>query len=87
MRLQLQRQQWEPGEWKTILTTGNLFDVLGVPLTIGAKWPERQTSDRGIILNYGVWQRCFGGRSDVKVKTIDLDFSPGSLIHSVAAKS
>src|SRR5919198_2612259 len=26
----------KPEEWKTILTTGNLFQVLGVPLALGA---------------------------------------------------
>src|SRR5919201_4499600 len=34
----------KPDEWRTILTTGNLFQVLGVPLQIGTIWPE--TVDR-----------------------------------------
>jgi hypothetical protein len=34
-----------PEEWRAILTTGNLFEVLGLPLAVGAPWP--QTFDRG----------------------------------------
>src|SRR5918995_4356451 len=30
----------KPEEWKTILTTANLFEVLGVPLALGAAWPQ-----------------------------------------------
>src|ERR1051325_4739614 len=62
----------KPEEWKTILTTGNLFEVLGVPLTIGSKWPMPQdlTRDYRVILSYNVWQRCFGGRRDIVGKSI-----------------
>jgi putative ABC transport system permease protein len=78
----------KPEEWKAILTTGNLFEVLGVPLTIGAKWPQPldRSRDYRVILSYGVWQRCFGGRRDIVGKTITLDHAAGYQIHGVAAK-
>jgi putative ABC transport system permease protein len=78
-----------PEEWKTILTTGNLFEVLGVPLALGEKWPQPRdrTHDYRVILTYGVWQRCFGGRRDILGKTITLDHAPGYVIHGVTAQS
>ena len=77
-----------PEEWKTILTTGNLFEVLGVPLALGEKWPQPhdRTRDYRVILTYGVWQRCFGGRPDIVGKTITLDHAPGYVIHGVTAQ-
>ena len=74
-------------EWKTMLTTGNLFDVLGAPLILGAHWPQLQdrSRDNSVILTYGVWQRCFGGRRDVIGRTVTLDHAPGYVIHGVTA--
>jgi hypothetical protein len=45
----------KPQEWKAILTTGNLFDVLGVPLNVGNKWPDQSDRERDyrVILTYG----------------------------------
>jgi predicted permease len=79
----------KPEEWVAILTTGNLFEVLGVPLAIGAPWPQPldRTRDYRVILSYGVWQRRFGGRRDIVGQTITLDHSPGYQIHGVAAKA
>ena len=67
----------KPEEWKAILTTGNLFEVLGVPLAIGAPWPQPldRTRDYRVILSYDVWQRRFGGRRDIVGQTISLDHS------------
>jgi putative ABC transport system permease protein len=41
----------KPEEWKAILTTGNLFEVLGVPLAVGAPWPPAvdRTRDYRVI--------------------------------------
>jgi predicted permease len=79
----------KPEEWKAILTTGNLFDVLGMPLAVGAPWPQAldRTRDYRVILSYAVWQRRFGGRHDVVGQTITLDHSPGYQIHGVAGKA
>lgn len=77
----------KPEEWRAILTTGNLMDVLGVPLALGGQWPEHSNRDRDyrVILTHAVWQRSFGGRPDVVGKTITLDHAPGYVIHGAAA--
>jgi predicted permease len=74
-----------PEEWKAILTTGNLFHVLGLPLALGSPWPADMDRNRGyrVILTYGVWQSTFAGR-DVTGQTITLDHAPGYVIHGVA---
>lgn len=76
-----------PEEWRAILTTGNLMDVLGVPLALGGQWPQHSNRDRDfrVILTHAVWQRSFGGSRDVVGKTITLDHAPGYVIHGVAA--
>jgi len=75
-----------PEEWRACLTTGNLFDVLGVPLAVGGQWPEFSNRDRDfrVILSYGVWKSSFGGRADVVGRKITLDHAPGYEIHGVA---
>lgn len=75
-----------PEEWRAVLTTGNLFEVLGTPLAAGGPWPEVANRERDyrVILTYGVWQSTFGGRSDVVGRSITLDHAPGYQIHGVA---
>jgi putative ABC transport system permease protein len=77
-----------PEEWKTILTTGNLFDVLGAPLALGGTWPQPldRTRDARVVLTYGVWQRRFGGRRDIIGKSITLDHMTGYIIQGVTAE-
>jgi putative ABC transport system permease protein len=79
----------KPEEWKAILTTGNLFEVLGVPLALGSSWPQPldRTRDYRIVLTHGVWQRRFGGRPDIVGTTITLDHSPGYRIDGVAPQA
>jgi putative ABC transport system permease protein len=74
-----------PEEWRAVLTTGNLFEVLGVPFAIGAKWPDIVDRERDyrVILTHGVWQRSFGGRRDVVGRKITLDHAAGYEIHGV----
>lgn len=74
-----------PEEWKAILTTGNLFEVLGVPLQVGAKWPEITDRQRDfhVLLTNGVWRRCFGGRPDILGSKITLDHAEGYVIDGV----
>lgn len=41
-----------PEEWGAVLTTGNLFEVLGVPFEAGGPWParvDRERDDRVIL--------------------------------------
>jgi predicted permease len=77
-----------PEEWKAILTTGNLFEVLGVPLALGSPWPQPldRTRDYRVVLTHGVWQRRFGGKCDIVGTTITLDHSPGYRIDGVVPK-
>jgi putative ABC transport system permease protein len=74
-----------PEGWRAVLTTGNLFEVLGVPFEVGGKWPEifDRQRDYRVFLTHGVWQRAFGGSRDVVGKTIPLDHAPGYVIHGV----
>jgi putative ABC transport system permease protein len=78
----------KPAEWRAILNTGNLFEVLGAPLEIGGKWPDitDRQRDYRVILSYGVWQSSFGGRRDVVGRKITLDHAAGYEIHGVARR-
>ena len=75
-----------PQEWKTVLITGNLFEVLGVPLAIGTKWPEAadRSRDNRLIISHGAWQRSFGGNRNVLGSKIVLDHAEGYRIDGVA---
>jgi MacB-like periplasmic core domain len=48
-----------PEEWRAILTTGNLFEVLGVALEQGRPWPAQADRERDfrVILSHAVWRR------------------------------
>jgi predicted permease len=75
-----------PEEWRAILTTGNLFEVLGVPLAQSRAWPvlaDRQRDFR-VILSHDVWNRAFGSRPDAVGRTISLDHAPGYEVMGVA---
>ena len=76
----------KPQEWKTVLITGTLFDVLGVPLAIGNKWPEAADRNRynRVILSHRVWQSSFAGARNVVGKSIVLDHAAGYYIDGVA---
>jgi putative ABC transport system permease protein len=78
----------KPQEWKTTLITGNLFDVLGVPLATGNKWPgiADRSRDNRVILSYGSWQSSFAGNRSVLGKKIVLDHAEGYRIDGVAQK-
>jgi putative ABC transport system permease protein len=76
----------KPVEWRTILTTGNLFEVLGIPLRIGTVWPatvDRERDDR-VVISYGAWQTSFGGQNSVIGKAVTLDHAPDYRIDGVA---
>lgn len=77
--------QGRPEEWKAILITGNLFEVLGVPYAAGGAWPGAADRDRDyrVILTHGVWQRAFGGAADTVGNKIALDHAAGYQIHGI----
>lgn len=68
-----------PEEWRALITTGNLFEVLGVPFEAGGPWPTRvdRERDNRVILTQGVWQRNFAKDRSIVGSTITLDHSPG----------
>lgn len=74
-----------PEEWRAILTTGNLFEVLGVPLQRGGAWPIEadKARDFRVILTDGVWRRAFAGQ-EVVGRKISLDHAPGYEITGIA---
>ena len=55
--------------------TSTLFKVLGIRPVVGDLWPEDQDFTRQylVMLSHGVWQRRFGGRSNVVGSTIVMD--------------
>lgn len=71
-----------PEEWRAVLTTGNLFEVLGVRFEVGGPWPSRVDRERDdrVILTNGVWQRSFAMQRDVVGSRITLDHAPGYTI-------
>ncbi len=78
-------EEGRPEEWRAILTTGNLFEVLGVPLQRGGPWPIEadKARDFRVILTDGVWRRAFAGQPVVG-RTISLDHAPGYEITGIA---
>src|SRR5665213_158921 len=56
--------------------TAGLLDMLGVHLALGRNFTpdeDRPGAPPAVILGYGLWQRRFGGSSDVIGKQIELD--------------
>jgi putative ABC transport system permease protein len=68
-----------------VLVTSNLFEVLGVPLLYGGKWPA--AADRGrsfeVVPTHDLWRRKFGGDPGVLGRKITLDAAPFYTIHGV----
>ena len=74
-----------PEKLPAILMTHNLFEVLGVPLALGAAWPEDFDRSRnfGLILSHNVWKRRFGGDPGVVGRKIALDNASSYVIYGV----
>lgn len=68
------------------LTTANTFDVLGARPILGRSFTEDEarasTADRPVlvVLGYGLWQRQFGGDSDVIERHLDLNGRPARIV-------
>jgi len=61
------------------LVSGNYFEALGVSSALGRT--IRPSDDRAgapavVVLNFGYWQRAFGGAADVIARTVRLNGSP-----------
>jgi putative ABC transport system permease protein len=73
----------EPERIIGAIATANFFDVMGLPPVLGRVFTaDREASgdDEVIVLSYGLWQRRFGGRTDVLGETIALNGRPYEVI-------
>jgi putative ABC transport system permease protein len=73
----------EPERLNARMLTAPLLPLLGVDALIGRTF--RADEDRAggapvVVLSYGLWQRRFGGASDVLGKPIDLDSRPYTIV-------
>ena len=60
----------------------DLFRVLGVPPLAGRAFTreEEATGHAVVILTYGIWQRRFGGQSNILGQTVNLDRKPYTIV-------
>lgn len=74
-----------PEELVSTITTHDLFSVLGVAPRAGAAWTDTEDRTRGfnVVISHGLWQRRFGGATDIVGRTMTLDGSPGYTILGV----
>jgi putative ABC transport system permease protein len=73
----------EPERLLGAAVTANFFDVLGMkPLTgrLFTAANETEGQDLVAVISYGLWQRRFGGASDVVGRTITLSTRPHEII-------
>jgi predicted permease len=64
-----------PERTVTAFASANIFSVLRVPAAVGRTFSpdEEQHGERVAVISHGLWQRRFGGSSDVVGKTIEID--------------
>ena len=73
----------DPERLQGARTSGNFFDVLGVPPALGRYFTDDDDrAGRGdlVVLSYGLWQRRFGGRADVLDKRVTLNGVASTII-------
>ncbi len=73
----------EPERIRAVLTTWNLFTILGVSPMLGRDFTSQDAAgDIGYvaILSFDTWQRLFGGNPDVIGRAIRLDDDPITVI-------
>ena len=65
----------EPVRVKGEFVSANLFPLLGVEPVLGQTFSPEQEEQREqvVVLSYGLWQRRYGGASDVIGKSVDID--------------
>ncbi len=70
-------------------TTTNFFDVMGLKPVMGRLFTtanETEGQDAVVVISHGLWQRRFGGVSDVIGKTITLNSTPHEIIGVMPAE-
>ncbi len=64
------------------MTTGNLFDVLGVRLAHGASWPLAAYRQRhtAVVLGHALWSQRFGSDARLVGRTLPMDAAPYQVV-------
>ena len=79
----------EPREINAGMVGGGLFDLLGVPLSLGRGFvaEENQPGRNGVaVLDHGFWQRVFGSDSNVLGRAITLAGTSYSIVGVAGAR-
>jgi predicted permease len=67
-----------------LMVSGNYFDVLGVPPAVGRLFTRddnrKEDSHPWVVLDYGFWQRRFGGAPSIVGRRITLNGSPFNVV-------
>lgn len=73
----------EPERLQGIQSVGSLLHVVGVAPALGRVFTEaddRLGAPRVVVINYRLWQRLFGGRTDVLGETLVLGGVPATIV-------
>ena len=66
----------EPVVLRGILVTPSFFDVFELPMHLGRKFRQDESEpgkEKVVILSHGLWQRVFGGDTNIIGQTVTLD--------------
>jgi putative ABC transport system permease protein len=73
----------EPERLQGVESTGSVLEVLGVAPALGRVFTEADDAlgaPRVVVINYQVWQRLFGGRTDALGQTLVLGGTPCTVV-------
>ena len=73
----------EPERLNARWVTSGLFPLLGVKAHVGRTFRDDEDGAGGapaVVISYGLWQRHFGGATDVLNKSINLDSRPYTVV-------
>lgn len=73
----------QPEEVRTVLVSGGVLETLGVEPAAG-RWLNAADQDprgsKSVMLNYGYWQRRFGGDRSVVGRIVQIDSTPRMIV-------
>jgi hypothetical protein len=78
----------EPERVDTATVTANFFDVVGAPFALGRGFTREEGiagHERVAVLSHALWQRRFGGHSDIVGTTAMFDGRPYTIVGVAAA--
>ena len=73
----------EPERLNVQMTTAGLFSMLGINAQVGRTFLPEEDRAGGtpvVLLSYGLWQRRFGGSTEILGKSINLDTRPYTVV-------